>query len=66
MLAAYLPYVIIIAVFSIAQIGFVKDALASVTTEFQWPGLNLTDPDGEPLGSMTFRLTGSPPAARCC
>ena len=55
-LAAYLPYVIIIAVFSIAQIGFIKDALASVTTEFQWPGLNLTDPDGEPLGSMTFRL----------
>ena len=34
-----MPYVIIIAVFSIAQIGFVKDALASVTTEFQWPGL---------------------------
>jgi lactate permease len=56
MLAAYLPYVIIIAVFAIAQIGFIKDALASVTTEFQWPGLNLTDPDGEPLGSMTFRL----------
>jgi lactate permease len=54
--AAYLPYVIIIAVFSIAQIGFIKDALASVTTEFQWPGLDLTDPDGEPLGSMTFRV----------
>jgi lactate permease len=55
-LAAYAPYMIVIAVFSIAQIGFVKDALASVTSEFQWPGLNVTNPDGETLSSATYRL----------
>jgi lactate permease len=54
--AAYLPYVFIIAAFSIAQIGFVKSALASATTEFQWPGLNLTNPSGEVLSSSTYRL----------
>jgi lactate permease len=54
--AAYAPYVIVIVVFSIAQIGFVKDALASVTSEFQWPGLDITNPDGEPLSSTTFRF----------
>jgi lactate permease len=55
-LAAYAPYLIVIAVFSIAQIGFVKDWLATVISEFQWPGLNVTKPDGELLGSVTFRF----------
>ena len=54
--AAYLPYVFIIAAFSIAQIGFIKNALASVTSEFQWPGLHLTNPDGVALGSTTFHM----------
>jgi lactate permease len=55
-LAAYLPYVFIIVAFSIAQIGFAKNALASVTSEFQWPGLHLTNPAGDALGLATFRL----------
>jgi lactate permease len=54
--AAYMPYILVIAVFSIAQIGFVKTALASVISEFQWPGLHLTNPDGVALGLTTFRL----------
>jgi lactate permease len=55
-IAAYMPYVFIIAAFSFAQIGFIKNALASLTTEFQWPGLHLTNPDGVALGSTTFHM----------
>src|SRR4029078_3404827 len=45
---AYAPYAIIIALFSIAQIPAVKDALAESpwTTTFQWPGLDVQSPDG--------------------
>ena len=48
-LRAYSPYLIIIAVLSIAQIPAIKDALAESpwTTTFQWPGLDVRSPDGE-------------------
>jgi lactate permease len=61
---AYAPYLIIIAIFSIAQIGVIKDALAESpwTTEFQWPGLDVTSPDGEPLDSLTFTFNWLPAA----
>jgi lactate permease len=51
---AYAPYAIIIAVLSIAQIGFIKDALAEPTQMFAWPGLDLRNPDGEQLTSVTY------------
>ncbi len=59
---AYAPYAIIIAVFSIAQIPAVKDALAESpwTTTFEWPGLDVVTPDGEPLSSLTFNLNWLP------
>jgi lactate permease len=53
-IAAYAPYLIIIAVFSIAQIGFVKDALDSVTREIDWPGMNVTNAEGEEPTSAVF------------
>jgi lactate permease len=61
---AYAPYAIIIAVFSISQIPAVKDALAESpwTTTFQWPGLDVTNPDGEPLTSLTYNLNWLPAA----
>jgi lactate permease len=61
---AYAPYAIIIAVFSISQIPAVKDALAEQpwTTTFQWPGLDVNNPDGEPLTSMTFNFNWLPAA----
>ncbi|HEX5979554.1 MAG TPA: L-lactate permease, partial [Thermoleophilaceae bacterium] len=61
---AYAPYLIIIAIFSIAQIGVIKDALAESpwTTTFQWPGLDVTSPDGEPLTSLTFNFNWLPAA----
>ncbi|MBN1528564.1 MAG: L-lactate permease, partial [Thermoleophilaceae bacterium] len=59
---AYAPYVIVIAVFSIAQIPAVKDALAESpwTKPFQWPGLDVVSPDGEPLSSLTFNFNWLP------
>ena len=61
---AYAPYAIIIAVFSISQIPAVKDALAQSpwTTTFEWPGLDVRSPDGEPLSSMTFNFNWLPTA----
>ena len=63
-LRAYAPYLIIIAIFSIAQIGVIKDALAESpwTTTFEWPGLDVTSPDGEPLSSLTFNFNWLPAA----
>ncbi len=53
---AYAPYVVIIAIFSIANITTVKDALMKAPWyyEFQWPGLDVRSPSGEALSAMTF------------
>jgi lactate permease len=61
---AYAPYMIIIAVFAIAQIAAIKDALAESpwTTTFEWPGLDVRSPDGEALTSMTFNFNWLPAA----
>jgi lactate permease len=63
-LRAYLPYLIIIAVFAIAQIPAIKDALAEKpwTTTFQWPGLDVVTPDGEPVSSLTYNVNWLPAA----
>jgi lactate permease len=61
---AYAPYLIIIAIFAIANIGAVKDALAEEpwTKTFQWPGLDIVNPAGDPLASMTFNVNWLPAA----
>jgi lactate permease len=61
---AYAPYLIIIAVFGIAQIGVIKDALAKepFTHPFTWPGLDVVNPDGEALKSLTYTLNWAPAA----
>jgi lactate permease len=63
-LRAYSPYLIIIVIFSIAQIPAVKDALAESpwTTTFDWPGLDVRSPDGEPLSSLVFNFNWLPAA----
>jgi lactate permease len=52
---AYAPYLMIIAVFSIAQIAAVKEALDSVTQEFAWPGIDIEKSGGDPYDA-TFRF----------
>lgn len=57
-LMALLPYVLVIAVFSIAAIPAVKEALASTDLKFAWPGLsNLDNAAGAPAGHRTYTLT---------
>jgi lactate permease len=51
---AYAPYLIIIVIFSVAQIGPIKDFLASPTQEFTWPGLDVRNADGDQVSSITF------------
>jgi lactate permease len=53
---AYAPYLIIIAVFVIAQVPAVKDALDSVTKIFNWPGLDLQKPDGSESTIPQFKF----------
>ncbi|GAA2149127.1 L-lactate permease [Nocardioides koreensis] len=61
---AYAPYLVIIALFSIANIPAVVDFLAESpwTTVFQWPGLDLRNTAGDPLASMTFKFNWLPAA----
>jgi len=61
---AYAPYLIIIAVFAIAQIGVIKTALAKepFTHMFSWPGLHVVNPKGEVLKSITYTLNWLPAA----
>jgi lactate permease len=62
---AYAPYLIIIAIFSIANLGAVKEALAQPpwTTSFSWPGLNIAAPGSdEPLSSITYNFNWLPAA----
>lgn len=55
-MGAYAPYLIIIAVFAIAQIGAIKTFLEGLGTEFGWPGLNVQNADGEAVSSATFKF----------
>jgi lactate permease len=55
-LNAYMPYLIIIVVFAIAQIGPLKDFLDKPTQEFDWPGLNVLGATGEPPSSVTYKF----------
>jgi lactate permease len=53
---AYAPYLIIIAVFSIAQIPAIKAVLAAPTVAVQWPGLDLQTASGRPSTIPTFNF----------
>ncbi|MGC9667817.1 L-lactate permease [Planosporangium sp. 12N6] len=63
-LRAYAPYAIIIVLFSIANLGPVKDTLATSpwTVKFRWPGLDVLTAAGTPQPSMTFTLNWLPAA----
>ncbi len=56
-MTAYAPYVLITAIFAIAQIPPVKDLLAKGTKLFAWPGLEgVVNAAGKPLGLTTFKI----------
>lgn len=53
-LRAYAPYALIVAIFSVAQIPAVKDWLAGATRTYDWPFLNVVNPDGEAVGGNIY------------
>ena len=57
---AYSPYLIIIVVFSIAQIGPIKALLAKGVVAFDWPGLNIVTPSGSAPSAATFNFNWLP------
>jgi lactate permease len=61
---AYAPYVVILAVFSLAQLPAIKTRLAGSpwTTTFQWPGLDVRTPTGDAVRSLSFRVDWLPAA----
>jgi len=52
-LEAYSPYLLIIAVFAIAQLFF-KDLITEGFAKIAWPGLSVTDAEGEPVSSLSY------------
>ena len=63
-LRAYVPYLVIVAVFSIAQLPVVRRELAASpwTESFQWPGLDIRNPDGDAVASIAFHFNWLPAA----
>jgi lactate permease len=53
---AYAPYLIIIAVFGLAQIPFILHTLTSVTKTFSWPGLHILSASGKPSTVSNFKF----------
>jgi len=60
---AYSPYLIIIVVFSVAQLGPVKDFLANGATKFAWPGLgDIRNAAGEAPSAVDYNFNWLPAA----
>lgn len=53
-LVAFSPYIVVIALFSIAALPPVKELLARSTVVVDWPGLNIVDQAGEPSSVNVF------------
>jgi lactate permease len=54
---AYAPYVIIVAVFALAQVPGLKPVLDSVKIAFNWPGLQVLGTNGKPHSTTMFSIT---------
>src|SRR4051794_9636412 len=62
-LIAYAPYIIIIAIFAIAQWNPLKTWMAdNATSKFDWPGLNILNAKGEAPSAVTYVFNWLPAA----
>jgi len=57
---AYAPYAMIILVFAVSQVPFLKDLLANGVVMFKWPGLDVLNPAGTPVAATTFNFNWLP------
>jgi lactate permease len=55
-IAAFAPYILVIAILSIAQWAPIKDFLEGLTKSFDWPGLNVLNAKGEAPTSATYKF----------
>jgi lactate permease len=53
---AVLPYVSVVIVVALAQIGPIRGLLSKATSTFVWPGLHVVDPSGQVVSSVTARF----------
>ncbi|MEI2778343.1 MAG: L-lactate permease [Tetrasphaera sp.] len=53
---AYFPYILIVAVFSVANIPAVKTALGKTTKLIHWPGVHVQNPSGKELTSSIYKF----------
>ncbi|NDQ55546.1 MAG: L-lactate permease [Acidipila sp.] len=53
---AFLPYVVVLIVVGIAQIGPVARLLEHLTSRFAWPGLSVVSPDGRSVAAATIKF----------
>jgi lactate permease len=60
--SAYLPYLIIIVVFSLAQVPAIAKLLARGVTMFAWPGLHIVSPSGKAPSAVMFNFNWLPAA----
>ncbi|MGI5128905.1 L-lactate permease [Pseudonocardia sp. CA-107938] len=54
---AYAPYVIIVVVFALVQLPFIKPALDAVKIAFPFPGIDVLTPQGKPHSTTAYSLT---------
>ncbi|WP_370943309.1 L-lactate permease [Amycolatopsis sp. cg5] len=54
---AYVPYALIIVIFSLAQVPPIKKLLDQATWKFHWPFLNIAAPNGKPVSGNSFTFT---------
>jgi lactate permease len=59
---AYAPYLILIVVFSLAQVAAIKAFLAKGSHDFRWPGLHILTPGGKTPSAITFSFGWLPAA----
>jgi lactate permease len=61
---AYLPYIVIIILFSVTNITAVKEFLGKkpFAFSFSWPGLHVLNTAGDPVSTTTFALNWLPAA----
>lgn len=53
-LVAFSPYIIVIALFSIASVPWVKETVGATTVRVDWPVLDVLTADGEPSSVNTY------------
>ena len=53
---AVLPYLSVVMIVALAQVGAIRDLFSKTTSTFAWPGLSVTGPDGALVTAVTAKF----------